>query len=218
MVIPVVSTTLASVDRMSVICRKRSWRLLIDEAGQALPQAASAPSCGRSGSIEVGDAQIPPAVSLPERRTAKICTFFEVDMAVWAAPVASAQTSRIRPPRQVDVQADQGNRRSGCRCWCIAAAGSDVLVSTRIAYAGRDGACPETEGPRRPSVGAGPIQLVRLDGRRKASGVPRRARSSLHAEEAGRRRRDHFAGIVITPSRSSSRRCAVGRKESGDCS
>ena len=94
MVVPVLSTTFASVERMLGDLKAGSigW-LLIDEAGQALPQAAVGAVMRAKRSIVVGDPlQIPPVVTLPERLNSEICKFFKVDKPIWAAPEASAQT------------------------------------------------------------------------------------------------------------------------------
>ena len=97
MVVPVLSTTFASVERMlgDLLTGSIGW-LLIDEAGQALPQAAVGAVMRAKRSIVVGDPlQIPPVVALPERLNADICNFFKIDKPVWAAPEASAQSMAI---------------------------------------------------------------------------------------------------------------------------
>jgi hypothetical protein len=94
LVVPMISTTFASVDRMlgDLPVGSIGW-LLIDEAGQALPQAAVGAIMRAKRSIVVGDPlQIPPVVTLPERLTSEICKFFKIDKSVWCAPRASAQT------------------------------------------------------------------------------------------------------------------------------
>ena len=94
LVVPVISTTFASVDRMLRDLPPGSigW-LLIDEAGQALPQAAVGAIMRAKRSIVVGDPiQVPPIVTLPERLNSGICKFFNIDDHVWSAPEASAQT------------------------------------------------------------------------------------------------------------------------------
>ncbi|MFY0254190.1 DEAD/DEAH box helicase [Chitinophaga sp. 30R24] len=94
MVVPGISTTFASVERMfkELPIASLGW-LLIDEAGQALPQAAVGAMMRTQKAIVVGDPmQIEPVVLLPELLTEAICKQFNVDPNVYNAPVASAQT------------------------------------------------------------------------------------------------------------------------------
>jgi len=82
--------------------------LLIDEAGQALPQAAVGAIMRCSRAVVVGDPmQIEPVVMLPDHLTDAICREFKIDETVYNAPAGSAQTL-----------AD--------RCWC-SAAGTSAL-------------------------------------------------------------------------------------------
>ena len=93
-VTPVVSTTFASVGRMLAPMPPESigW-LLIDEAGQALPQAAVGAMLRAKRSLVVGDPlQIEPVVTLPPSLTDKVCRRFSVNPDVWSAPRASVQT------------------------------------------------------------------------------------------------------------------------------
>ena len=93
-VTPVVSTTFASVGRMLAPMPPESlgW-LLIDEAGQALPQAAIGAMLRAKRSLVVGDPlQIEPVVTVSPSLTDKICKRFGVDPYTWSAPKASAQT------------------------------------------------------------------------------------------------------------------------------
>jgi hypothetical protein len=83
--------------------------LLVDEAGQAVPQAAVGAIMRAKRSIVVGDPlQIPPVVSLPEKLNAEICKFFDIDQVEWSAPAASTQTladqaSRFKSTFVMDV-------------------------------------------------------------------------------------------------------------------
>jgi hypothetical protein len=91
---PAVSTTFASVERMmkSIPAEGLGW-LMIDEAGQALPQAAVGAVMRTRRAIVVGDPiQIEPVVTLPESLTQSICRQFGVDPDLYNAPDASAQT------------------------------------------------------------------------------------------------------------------------------
>jgi hypothetical protein len=94
LVTPVVSTTFASVERMLGAMPPQSlgW-LLIDEAGQALPQAAVGALMRARRGVIVGDPlQIEPIVSLPDALTEAICRRFNVDPNRYNAPAASTQT------------------------------------------------------------------------------------------------------------------------------
>jgi len=88
LVIPVVSSTFASVERMlgELPIGSIGW-LLIDEAGQSLPQAAVGAVMRAKRTVVVGDPlQIPPVTSLPVRLCSDICRFFKIDPMVWSAP------------------------------------------------------------------------------------------------------------------------------------
>ena len=101
MAVPVVSTTFASTERMLCALPAGSigW-LLIDEAGQALPQAAVGAIQRARRTVVVGDPrQIPPIVTLPPQLTEEVYRQLKVDPALWAAPTASAQTVADRASR-----------------------------------------------------------------------------------------------------------------------
>jgi hypothetical protein len=94
LVVPVVTTTFASVSNMlsGLGLEALGW-LLIDEAGQALPQAAVGAMMRCRRAVVVGDPlQIEPIVTLPESLTVKICRQFNVDPSLYNAPDSSAQT------------------------------------------------------------------------------------------------------------------------------
>ncbi|HJR72102.1 MAG TPA: AAA domain-containing protein [Luteimonas sp.] len=92
--IPVVSTTFASVERMlgRLPPEALGW-LLIDEAGQASPQAAVGGLMRCQRSVVVGDPQqIEPVVPLPDVLTTAVMREFNADADRFAAPAASVQT------------------------------------------------------------------------------------------------------------------------------
>lgn len=94
LIVPAVSTTFASVGRMfeNVGSEQIGW-LLVDEAGQALPQAAVGAMMRCKRAVVVGDpVQIEPVVVLPDKLTEAVCLRFGVDAAVFNAPSASVQT------------------------------------------------------------------------------------------------------------------------------
>lgn len=153
MVVPVISTTFASVDRMLGDLPPESFGwLLIDEAGQALPQAAAGAIMRAKKSIIVGDPlQIPPVVSLPERLNAEICSFFKVEKAAWAAPAASAQTLADRASRfRSSIRSELGPRRVGIPLLVHRRCQDPMFgISNRIAY---DGQMVQAVGPRTPGM------------------------------------------------------------------
>lgn len=94
LVVPLVSTTFASVNRMlgKLPPESLGW-LLVDEAGQAVPQAAVGAIMRTKRAVIVGDPiQIEPIVMLPNTLTEAICRQFGVDPAQYSAPRASVQT------------------------------------------------------------------------------------------------------------------------------
>ncbi len=94
LVVPLISTTFASVHRMlgKLPPQSLGW-LFVDEAGQALPQAAVGALLRCRRAIFVGDpAQIEPVVTLPDALGQAICRRLGVDPDIYSAPMASAQT------------------------------------------------------------------------------------------------------------------------------
>ncbi|WP_430436944.1 AAA domain-containing protein [Oceanibaculum nanhaiense] len=152
MVVPAVSTTFASVRTMFGDLPPESigW-LLVDEAGQALPQAAVGAIMRAKRTIVVGDPlQIPPVVSLPEKLNSEICKFFEIDQTSWSAPAASTQTLADQASRFKSTFAtDIGDREVGLPLLVHRRCQSPMFnVSNTIAYAGQ---MVHAAGPRKAS-------------------------------------------------------------------
>jgi hypothetical protein len=116
LVVPLISTTFASVERMLGAFPPESlgW-LFVDEAGQALPQAALGAILRTRRAVVVGDPmQIQPIVMLPDTLTHAICREFGVDPDRFAAPQASVQTlADAATPYFAEFQGRQGSRTVG---------------------------------------------------------------------------------------------------------
>lgn len=116
LLVPAVSTTFASVERMLGKLPQESlgW-LLIDEAGQALPQAAVGALMRSRRAIVVGDPmQVEPVVVLPDILTQAICRTFGIDPDRFNAPAASVQTlADAATPYVAEFQSRQGSRTVG---------------------------------------------------------------------------------------------------------
>ena len=94
LVVPVISTTFASTTRLfGQLGREQLGWLLIDEAGQAVPQAAVGAIWRAKRAIVIGDPlQIQPVVTTSPKLIRSIFSAFGVNTEEWAAPEMSAQT------------------------------------------------------------------------------------------------------------------------------
>lgn len=139
LVVPVISTTFASVEQMLGDLGPASlgW-LLLDESGQATPQAAVGAVLRANRVVVVGDPlQIEPVVTLPQPLVQGICAHFGVTATEDAAPFVSAQVFADRAsPFGASYQTREGSRRVGLpllvhrRC-----ADPMFSISNQVAYA-----------------------------------------------------------------------------------
>jgi hypothetical protein len=140
LVVPLVSTTFASVNRMlgKLPLDSLGW-LFVDEAGQALPQAAVGALLRTRRVVVVGDPlQIEPVVGLPDTLTNAICLRFGVEPGFYGAPAASVQTLADAASTYIsEFPTREGSRSVGVpllvhrRC-----SGPMFSISNAIAYSG----------------------------------------------------------------------------------
>lgn len=116
LVVPLVSTTFASVERMlgELASDGLGW-LFVDESGQATPQAAVGALMRSRRAVVVGDPmQIEPIVVLPDTLTQAICRHFGVDPDRFNAPNASVQTlADSASPFATEFEGRSGSRSVG---------------------------------------------------------------------------------------------------------
>ena len=112
LVVPVISTTFASTARLfGLLGREQLGWLLIDEAGQAVPQAAVGAIWRAKRAIVIGDPlQIPPVVTTSPKLIRSIFSEFGINTEEWAPPEMSAQTVADRVSWfGTDIQTDDGD-------------------------------------------------------------------------------------------------------------
>jgi hypothetical protein len=94
LVVPVMSTTFASTARLfGRLGKEQLGWLLIDEAGQAVPQSAVGALWRAKRAIVIGDPlQIKPVVTIPPKLIKAVFAEHNVEVDEWAGPEMSAQT------------------------------------------------------------------------------------------------------------------------------
>lgn len=140
LVIPLVSTTFASVQRMlgRLPLSGLGW-LLIDEAGQAVPQAAVGAIMRARRIVVLGDPiQIEPVVTLPDVLTQSVLRRFGVDPDRFGAPVGSVQTlADAASPVMAEYSTKHGSRYVGVPLLVHRRCSSPMFeTANNIAYAG----------------------------------------------------------------------------------
>lgn len=114
--------------------------LVVDEAGQALPQAALGAIMRTQRSVIVGDPlQIEPVVPLPQNLTENICKSFGVDPDIYNAPSASVQTMADACSRfYTHIQDFSGERTVGMPLLVHRRCSEPMFsISNQIAYANK---------------------------------------------------------------------------------
>lgn len=139
LVVPVISTTCASFGRMfgNLGSEDLGW-LLVDEAGQALPQAIAGALMRSQRAVIVGDPmQVAPISTLPERLAEELCSQNKVDHSQWAAPLASAQSLADRASRyQATFETNESRRSTGAPLLVHRRCEQPMFgISNEIAYA-----------------------------------------------------------------------------------
>lgn len=146
-VVPVISTTLASFDRLFVGMEQDSlgW-LLIDEAGQATPQSAAGAIWRSCRVVVVGDPlQIEPVFTVPQRLTEALRQQHGLPPS-WSPADESVQTlaDRISPYGSWVHSASESDKDSASRIWTgmplrthLRCDDPMFSVANRIAYAGQ---------------------------------------------------------------------------------
>ncbi len=141
LVVPVVSTTFASAGKMldGLPPGSLGW-LIVDEAGQATPQAPVGALAACRRSLFVGDPlQVEPVTTLPRRLVTRICEHFAVDPHVWTAPASSAQAFADRAsPLKASFSGVGGEREVGMPLLVHRRCQEPMFgISNRIAYDGQ---------------------------------------------------------------------------------
>lgn len=141
LVVPVISTTFASTARLfGPLGREQLGWLLIDEAGQAVPQAAVGALWRAKRSIVIGDPmQIQPVITTSPKLIRAIFSEFGVNTEEWAAPEMSAQTLADRVSWfGTDIVTDDGDIWVGSPLRVHRRCENPMFkISNHVAYDGR---------------------------------------------------------------------------------
>jgi superfamily I DNA and RNA helicase len=137
LVVPIVSTTFASNKRLfgRLPAAALGW-LLIDEAGQGIPQAAVGALQRTQRAVVVGDPlQIEPVFTLDTALVKDLQKYFEIED-YWSPSKASIQTLCDRAnPLGTEIEVDNESQWIGCPLWvhrrCIEPM---ATISNKIAY------------------------------------------------------------------------------------
>lgn len=164
-VVPVVSTTFASVNRMfSRVPKETFGWLLIDEAGQATPQSAVGAIMRCRRAVVVGDPlQIEPVVTLPASLTQEICGQFGVDALKYNGPEGSVQTlADAASSACARFPAGSGHRDVGLPLLVHRRCDSPMFdISNQIAYAQL---MVQAKSPRNEALSLGPSHWRHVSG------------------------------------------------------
>lgn len=182
LVVPVISTTFASVGNMlSGLGQEDLGWLLIDEGGQALPQAAVGALLRTKRAVVVGDPlQIEPIVALPESLTEKICDNFSVDCAIYNPPGASVQTLADRATGYIgSFETQFGTREVGVPLLVHRRCSEPMFsISNAVAY---ENLMVQAKRPQSSSIleVAGPSRWIHVAGSAQGKWCPQEGQSTL---------------------------------------
>lgn len=140
LLVPVISTTFASVQRLFNRIESESFGwLLIDEAGQATPQAVVGALQRSKRVIAVGDPlQIKPVFTVDEAVVRGLQNYFDIED-IWSPLKASVQTLSDRVnPYGTYLKGEEEPLWIGCPLWVHRRCLNPMLeISNRIAYDGK---------------------------------------------------------------------------------
>jgi superfamily I DNA and/or RNA helicase len=149
--------------------------LLVDEAGQATPQAAVGAIMRSKRTIVVGDPlQIPPVVTLPEQLVSMIAKEFKVDPLEWTAPMASTQTVADQASNhQGEFRGDAEPRRVGIPLLVHRRCQDPMFgVSNEVAYDGQMVHAAGTPSPGSVTEAIGRSRWFDIDGEAETKWCP----------------------------------------------